>query len=341
MTPLLLLLLQQQKLHQRHQRHQRQRRRQRILVITIPQIMHKAVLALLFLLLCCCNNANNCEAFIVGVGAGVRDCVVGVGVVNTKTISTTNNNNNNNNNNSGRRRGFTSSASTSTSTSSTSLYMSNNNINNLYDNWRSDAVVDTMHLDEDNVIECLNEFIQSDYGTTMFGCHERASSIGITGYIEFIELCGPTVTLRLSNNNDCKFWHKRSFVLGRAAVWLNARIPEITNVIVDDIEELNDFKDIVDELSGEVLYKKDKRSEDFNGDRYTMEYQGYVYYVVTVITPYSIVLYCIVLYMCNFLLLFSVYNSTVLRTILSLLVSLLTYFFHKKIHVHCTVWILI
>jgi hypothetical protein len=339
MTPLLLLLLQQQKLHQRHQRHQRQRRRQRILVITIPQIMHKAVLALLFLLLCCCNNANNCEAFIVGVGAGVRDCVVGVGVVNTKTISTTNNNNNNNNNNSGRRRGFTSSASTSTS--STALYMSNNNINNLYDNWRSDAVVDTMHLDEDNVIECLNEFIQSDYGTTMFGCHERASSIGITGYIEFIELCGPTVTLRLSNNNDCKFWHKRSFVLGRAAVWLNARIPEITNVIVDDIEELNDFKDIVDELSGEVLYKKDKRSEDFNGDRYTMEYQGYVYYVVTVITPYSIVLYCIVLYMCNFLLLFSVYNSTVLRTILSLLVSLLTYFFHKKIHVHCTVWILI
>jgi len=219
--------------------------------------------------------------------------------------------------------------------------MSNNNINNLYDNWRSDAVVDTMHLDEDNVIECLNEFIQSDYGTTMFGCHERASSIGITGYIEFIELCGPTVTLKLSNNNDCKFWHKRSFVLGRAAVWLNARIPEITNVIVDDIEELNDFKDIVDELSGEVLYKKDKRSEDFNGDRYTMEYQGYVYYVVTVITPYSIVLYCIVLYMCNFLLLFSVYNSTVLRTILSLLVSLLTYFFHKKIHVHCTVWILI
>jgi hypothetical protein len=333
MTPLLLL---QQKLHQR-------RRRQRKLVITIPQIMHKAVLALLFLLLCCCNNANNCEAFIVGVGAGVRDCVVGVGVVNTKTISTTNNNNNNNNNNSGRRRGFTSSASasTSTSTSSTSLYMSNNNINNLYDNWRSDAVVDTMHLDEDNVIECLNEFIQSDYGTTMFGCHERASSIGITGYIEFIELCGPTVTLKLSNNNDCKFWHKRSFVLGRAAVWLNARIPEITNVIVDDIEELNDFKDIVDELSGEVLYKKDKRSEDFNGDRYTMEYQGYVYYVVTVITPYSIVLYCIVLYMCNFLLLFSVYNSTVLRTILSLLVSLLTYFFHKKIHVHCTVWILI
>jgi hypothetical protein len=339
MTPLLLLLLQQQKLHQRHQRHLRQRRRQRKLVITIPQIMHKAVLALLFLLLCCCNNANNCEAFIVGVGAGVRDCVVGVGVVNTKTISTTNNNNNNNNNNSGRRRGFTSSASTSTS--STALYMSNNNINNLYDNWRSDAVVDTMHLDEDNVIECLNEFIQSDYGTTMFGCHERASSIGITGYIEFIELCGPTVTLKLSNNNDCKFWHKRSFVLGRAAVWLNARIPEITNVIVDDIEELNDFKDIVDELSGEVLYKKDKRSEDFNGDRYTMEYQGYVYYVVTVITPYSIVLYCIVLYMCNFLLLFSVYNSTVLRTILSLLVSLLTYFFHKKIHVHCTVWILI
>ena len=146
---------------------------------------------------------------------------------------------------------------------------------NVYDDFRSDAVVDTMYLDEENVMDCLNEFINSEYGTTMFGCHDRASSIGITGYIEFVELCGPTVTLRIPNDDDCKFWHKRSFVLGRAAVYLNARIPEITNVIVNDLEELNDFQEIKDEF-GEILYKKDKRSNDFNGDRYTMEYQGYV-----------------------------------------------------------------
>ncbi|OEU23357.1 hypothetical protein FRACYDRAFT_267513 [Fragilariopsis cylindrus CCMP1102] len=132
-----------------------------------------------------------------------------------------------------------------------------------------------MYLDEENVIDCLDEFIDSDYGTTMFGCHDRAASIGITGYIEFVELCGPTVTLRIPNDDDCKFWHTRSFVLGRAAVYLNARIPEITNVIVNDLEELNDFQEIKDEF-GELLYKKDKRSKDFNGDRYTMEYQGYV-----------------------------------------------------------------
>lgn len=141
---------------------------------------------------------------------------------------------------------------------------------NVYDDWRSDAVVDTMYLDEENVIACLDEFIESEYGTTMFGCHDRAASIGITGSIEFVEICGPEVTLSLGG----KFWHKRSTVLGRAAMWLNARIPEITDVVVADVEDLQDFEEIIDELSGEVLFRKDKRSEDFNGDRETMEYQG-------------------------------------------------------------------
>ncbi len=144
---------------------------------------------------------------------------------------------------------------------------------NIYDDWRSDAVVDTMYLDEENVRDCLEEFIESDYGTTMFGCHARAASIGITGSIDFVEICGPEVTLSLSG----KFWHKRSTVLGRAAMWLNARIPEITDVVVADVEDLQDFEEIVDELSGDVLFRKDKRSEDFNGDRGTMEYQGCVY----------------------------------------------------------------
>jgi len=141
---------------------------------------------------------------------------------------------------------------------------------NIYDDWRSDAVVDTMHLDEENVELCLEEFIESDYGQQMFGCHKKASDIGITGMIEFVELSGPEVTLQLSG----RFWHRRETVLGKAAVWLNARIPEITDVVVADVTDLQDFEEIVDELSGEVLYTKDKRSEDFNGDRSTMEYQG-------------------------------------------------------------------
>ena len=143
---------------------------------------------------------------------------------------------------------------------------------NIYDNWRSDATVDTMHLDEDNVRACLDEFVASDYGTTMFGCHDRAASVGITGEIGFVEVCGPEVTLSLEG----RFWHRRSTVLGRAAVWLNARIPEITDVMVADLEDLEDFEEIRDETSGDVLFRKDKRSEDFNGDRATMEYQGCV-----------------------------------------------------------------
>lgn len=143
---------------------------------------------------------------------------------------------------------------------------------NIYDDWRSDAVVDTMHLDEENVMACLEEFVESDYGTTMFGCHDRAAAVGITGSIAFVELCGPEVTLSL----DGEFWHKRSTVLGRAAMWLNARIPEITDVMVADLEDLEDFEEVVDEISGDVLFQRDKRSEDFNGDRATMEYQGCV-----------------------------------------------------------------
>lgn len=140
---------------------------------------------------------------------------------------------------------------------------------NIYDDWRSDAVVDTMYLDEENIEQCLEEFIDSDYGQQMFGCHERPASIGVTGSLSFVEMCGPEVTLSLSG----KFWHRRETVLGRAAMWLNARIPEITDVMVADPEELNDFEDELDEF-GEVLFQKDKRSPDYNGDREAMEYQG-------------------------------------------------------------------
>ena len=141
---------------------------------------------------------------------------------------------------------------------------------NFYDVWRSGAVADTMHLCEENVQECLDEFIQSDYGKQMFGCHDLAASIDITGELSFVDLTGPEVTLTL----DGAFWHRRESVLGRAAVWLNARMPEITDVNVANLDELEDFEEIFDEDSGEQLYVEDKRAPDFNGDRGTMEYQG-------------------------------------------------------------------
>jgi hypothetical protein len=63
-------------------------------------------------------------------------------------------------------------------------------------------------------------------------------------------------------------------VLGKAAMYLNARIPELTTITVSTAEELQDFEDVIDEFTGEVLYTEDKRSPDFNGDRETMTYQG-------------------------------------------------------------------
>ena len=93
---------------------------------------------------------------------------------------------------------------------------------NAYDDFRSDGVADVTVLDEENVLDCLEEFIESDNGKNMFGCHELPRSVGITGKISFVELEGPEVILSLEG----EFWHKRSTVLGRAAVWLNARMPE-------------------------------------------------------------------------------------------------------------------
>ncbi|GKY97786.1 hypothetical protein MPSEU_000736800 [Mayamaea pseudoterrestris] len=143
-------------------------------------------------------------------------------------------------------------------------------LRNEYDNWRSDAVPLRLPLDEENVQHCLALLIDSDFGTQMFGCHKRANDIGITGNMAFVELSGPEVVLSLSG----KFWHRRETVLGRAAMWLHACMREIVQVNVADEEELKDFDQVTDEITGEVIFVKDKRSPDFNGDRATMEYQG-------------------------------------------------------------------
>ena len=44
-------------------------------------------------------------------------------------------------------------------------------------------------------------------------------------------------------------------VLGKAAMYLNARIPEIQSVSVSSSQELDDFEDVIDEYTGEVIYR--------------------------------------------------------------------------------------
>ena len=71
-----------------------------------------------------------------------------------------------------------------------------------------------------------------------------------------------------------KFWHTRSYVLGRAAMYLNARIPEIIQVTVPSEQDLLDYVEIRDDETGDIIEINDRRSPDFNGDRATMMYQG-------------------------------------------------------------------
>lgn len=152
---------------------------------------------------------------------------------------------------------------------------------NIYDDWSLDLLstsqspftYDELQLpycDEDAVKQCLEEFMDSDYGKTMFGRHDLPASVGITGSIELVVLEGPECQLALTG----KFWHKRETVLGKAAMYINARLPELTSITVSSPEDLEDFQNVIDEFTGEVLYAEDKRSPDFNGDRETMEYQG-------------------------------------------------------------------
>lgn len=57
-------------------------------------------------------------------------------------------------------------------------------------------------------------------------------------------------------------------------MYLNARIPELTSVRAASPSDLDDFEDVIDDATGAVVGREDKRSPDFNGDRETMEYQG-------------------------------------------------------------------
>lgn len=147
---------------------------------------------------------------------------------------------------------------------------SSTSLMNTYDDWKSDGIVDQIPLDEESVRMCLDELVSSNYGMTMFGVHDAPASIGITGEIALAEVCGPEIYLTLCG----KFWHSRSHVLGRAAVYLNARMPEIHSVSVMDPDELNDFEEKIDDCTGDIMEVIDRRSVDYNGDRSTMTYQG-------------------------------------------------------------------
>ena len=89
---------------------------------------------------------------------------------------------------------------------------------NLYDDWSNDLLSSSqseytydeliLPLDVECIEQCLEEFMDSDYGKTMFGKHDMPASVGITGSIEFCDLDGPEVILTLTG----KFWHRRGMI---------------------------------------------------------------------------------------------------------------------------------
>lgn len=71
---------------------------------------------------------------------------------------------------------------------------------------------------------------------TLFGYTAENRGVGITGGVDFVGLDGPTVVIRLKG----RFWHERTTVLDRVGNYLQQRVPEIVDVVVEDPWQLTD-----------------------------------------------------------------------------------------------------
>eukprot|EP00535_Pseudo-nitzschia_heimii_P010641 CAMPEP_0197178584 /NCGR_PEP_ID=MMETSP1423-20130617/3819_1 /TAXON_ID=476441 /ORGANISM="Pseudo-nitzschia heimii, Strain UNC1101" /LENGTH=204 /DNA_ID=CAMNT_0042628357 /DNA_START=78 /DNA_END=692 /DNA_ORIENTATION=- len=85
-----------------------------------------------------------------------------------------------------------------------------------------------LEMDETTVMSVLNA-CREEIGT-LFGYTAENRGVGITGGVDYVELDGPVVVLRLKG----RFWHERTTVLNRVSNYLQQRIPEIIDVTVED-----------------------------------------------------------------------------------------------------------
>ena len=92
----------------------------------------------------------------------------------------------------------------------------------------------SLPLDEETVLRLLSA-CREEIGT-LFGYTAENRGVGITGGVDFVEMDGPIVVLRLKG----RFWHQRTTVLDRVGTYLQSRIPEIIDVIVEDEWQLTD-----------------------------------------------------------------------------------------------------
>lgn len=91
-----------------------------------------------------------------------------------------------------------------------------------------------LQLTEENVQGVLAA-CREEIGT-MFGYSAENRGVGITGGVDFVDFDGPSVIVSLKG----RFWHQRPTVLERVEKYIQGRIPEVVEVIVEDPWELTD-----------------------------------------------------------------------------------------------------
>jgi hypothetical protein len=97
-----------------------------------------------------------------------------------------------------------------------------------------------LELSEETVLGVLSA-MRGELGT-LFGYTAENRGVGITGGVDFVEMDGPTVVIKIKG----RFWHQRTTVLARVSNYLQQRIPEIIDVTVDDPWSLTDEANAVD-----------------------------------------------------------------------------------------------
>jgi hypothetical protein len=97
-----------------------------------------------------------------------------------------------------------------------------------------------LELSEETVLGVLSA-MRAELGT-LFGYTAENRGVGITGGVDFVEMDGPTVVIKIKG----RFWHQRTTVLNRVANYLQQRIPEIIDVTVDDPWSLTDEANAID-----------------------------------------------------------------------------------------------
>jgi hypothetical protein len=102
-----------------------------------------------------------------------------------------------------------------------------------------------LELCDENAEQVMNE-VRSELGT-IFGYDPASQAVGISGKIELIEIDGPTIKVALNG----RFWHATDTVMLRVKSFIQNRIPEVIDVILD-IDKSNIIDD--NRLGNNKLY---------------------------------------------------------------------------------------